>query len=280
MFGNECADMPICLSSKICYLCVQHLHRCPHSEWGEFFLKSLAKRKFLEFDRSVPIQIHRDEKKISRLLHKEPKLQKIVARTEVRSCWRIQFTHPVELQCLEFRGYGHRVTFEPPCMFFFSDATWRNLLKTCWCQKRHQKHGNDFASDFRVFLRRSEVTTKICRSGEKRELLPALQILKPLQHVRFPHFKGFLIPIPSLFQWFFYFCSHCEVKDLPEHFKCFFASTEARAMERMFVFQPFEGKQQISKRSLLCTSFTSFWNKDALETEWTNPKSKGSVLRF
>ncbi len=168
----------------------------------------------------------------------------------------------------------------PRACFFFSDATWRNLLKTCWCQKRHQKHGNDFASDFRVFLRRSEVTTKICRSGEKRELLPALQILKPLQHVRFPHFKGFLIPIPSLFQWFFYFCSHCEVKDLPEHFKCFFASTEARAMERMFVFQPFEGKQQISKRSLLCTSFTSFWNKDALETEWTNPKSKGSVLRF
>ena len=211
--------------------------------------------------------------RISRLLHKGPKLQKIVARTEVRSCWRIQFTHPVELQCLEFRGCGHRVTFEPPCMFFFRTPRGEIYLRHVDA-KSDQKHGNDFASDFRVFLRRSEVTTKICRSGEKRELLPALQILKPLQHVRFPHFKGFLIPILSLFQWFFYFCSHCEVKDLPEHFKCFFASTEARAMERVFVFQPFEGKQQISKRSLHFTSFTSFWNKDALETEWTNPKSK------
>ena len=163
--------------SKICYLCAEHLHRCPHSEWGELFSnQSLAKRRFLlEFDRSVRIQIHRERNHswISRLLRNWglSGLQKIVG-TEVRSCWRIQFTHPVELQCLEFRGIcGHRVTFESPCMFF-SDATWRNLLKTCWCQKRHQKHANDFASDFRVFLRRSEATTKICRSAKKKELLP------------------------------------------------------------------------------------------------------------
>lgn len=97
--------------------------------------------------------------------------------------------------------------------------------------------------------------------------------------------NSLFIPIyTSLFHRFFLFLfSPREVKELPEHFKCFFASTEAKKSDgrivEVFVFSTFwRETTNLQKKSNFYQLYTSFWTKDAFETERTNAKSKRSVL--